>query len=91
MPLWIRLGLNEPSVLLVMMFLRKPDKNWITNKLNGMKEALAGKIHSIDKTINGADEIKSEVAEIKDICLGMEQFLASEEGQARIRELRQSR
>ena len=74
-----------------MVFLSKPDKNWITNKMNGMKESLGGKIYNIGKTINGADEIKSEVAEIKDICLSMGQFLASEEGQARIRELRQSR
>ena len=74
-----------------MVFLSKPDKNCITNKMNVMKESLGGKIYNIGKIINGTDGIKDEVAEIKDICLGMEQFLASEEGQARIRELRQSR
>ena len=89
--MWIRLGLNAQSALLVMVFIHKPDKNRITNKLNGMKEALGGKIYYIGKIINGTDEIKSEVAEIKDICLGMEQFWASEEGQARIKKLRKSR
>ena len=79
------------SVLLVMVFLRKPDKNWIINKLNGMKEALGGIIYNIGKIMNGTDEIKREVAEIKDICLSMEQFWTSEEGQDKIRELRQSR
>ncbi len=70
-----------------MVFLRKPDKNRITNKLNGMKESLGDKIYSIGKIINDTDDIKSEVAEIKDICLSMEQFWASEDGQARIRKL----
>ena len=70
-----------------MIFLSKSDKNWIINKLNGMKESLGCKIYNVGKIINGTDEIKSEIAEIKDICLSMEQFWASEEEQARIRKL----
>ena len=98
MSLWIRLGLNAQSVLLVMQSLNKSVKNEIADMLNAAKEALGGiKVgiavikNWIVEITNEFAEIKSDVAEIKGICLNMDKFLASEKGQARIRELRQSR